>query len=495
MNKYYLAIFSNVLFFGINTLFFLLITPIALKVMGDELYGLWAIINAISIFSSVGTLGMSNVVNKYASEKGEFSIDIGAIHTTGILVLIPMAVLIAGILILSRSWISSQIDTTAVYRLQFEQAILITAISLLPQFLVKVPQGYLLSQLRNNLMRLVESGTNIAFWIGSVLVALATKNLVLIAVWALIVQIASGIIYFGIIAREGVLKWQYNRRAMRSMLDFSVFSFIESVAISLYQLIDRVIVGLTLGPAAAGVYSVGSSVGTRISMVAGQISDVMVPYASLKGSLQEYPKLLDVYRLLNRFFSLFLALLSSLLILWMKEILAIWISPDYSAVYYQFFCVMILAYSAISLARPGLQTLDGIGKIRISALVYLANSLIMLVGVYVLSVKYGLLGAGLANLLMLGLLLLNAVAYKILSGTVAWKTLLTDLALGLILPGMAYLVILVSNDAMLRILVSILILVLIVYLSLQDQQLMAQLRLLSSQVTQRAYQKNGKGAG
>jgi hypothetical protein len=48
---------------------------------------------------------------------------------------------------------------------------------------------------------------------------------------------------------------------------------------------------------------------------------------------------------------------------------------------------------------------------------------------------------------------------------------------------------------MLRILVSILILVLIVYLSLQDQQLMAQLRLLSSQVTQRAYQKNGKGAG
>jgi O-antigen/teichoic acid export membrane protein len=326
-----------------------------------------------------------------------------------------------------------------------------------------------------------------------VLVALATKDLVLIAVWALIVQIASGIIYFGIIAREGVLRWQYNRRAMRSMLDFSVFSFIESVAISLYQLIDRVIVGLTLGPAAAGVYSVGSSVGTRISMVAGQISDVMVPYASLKGSLQEYPKLLDVYRLLNRFFSLFLALLSSILILWMREILKIWISPDYSNSYSQFFCVMILAYSAISLARPGLQTLDGIGKIRISALVYLTNSLIMLVGVYVLSVKYGLLGAGLANLLMLGLLLLNAVAYKVLSGAVAWKTLLADLGMGLILPGTAYLITLVSPEVMQRLLVSVLILGLIVYLGFQDQHLMNHIRLFSSQASKRVFENHEKG--
>jgi len=495
VNKYYLAIFSNVLFLGINTVFFLVITPIAIRVMGEELYGLWAILNAIFLFSSIGTLGMSNVVNKFASEQGEFSIDPAAINTTGILVLVPMAVLVAGILILSRSWISSQIETSAVYRMQFEHAILITAFSLLPQFLAKVPQGYLLSQLRNNSMRLVESGTNIAFWIGSVLIALATKNLVWIAFWALIVQSASGIIYFGIIARDGVLKWQFNRRAIRSMLNFSVFSFIESVAISLYQLMDRVIVGFTLGPVAAGVYSVGSSVGTRISMVAGQISDVMVPYASLKGSLQEYPKLLDVYRLLNRFLSLFLALLSSLLILWMKEILFIWISPTYSAAYYQFFCVMILAYSAISLARPGLQTLDGIGKIRISALVYLVNSLIMLGGVYVLSRKYGLLGAGLANLLMLGLLLLNAVAYKVLSGTIAWKTLLMDVGLGLLIPGLAYLTLSFSNDVILRLLLSAVILGSIVALGLQDQQMMFQVRLLFNQLTQRTVENYGKRVG
>ena len=495
MNKYLAAISSNLVFFGFNTIFFLLITPLAIKVMGDELYGLWAILNAIFLFSSIGTLGMSIVVNKFASEQGPGALDTGAIVSAATLILIPMATIVALILVVLRGWIATQIQTSAVYQAQFEQALSIIALSLYPQFLAKIPQGYLLSQLRNNLMRLVETFTTVAFWTGSVLIAFFSKNLVWIALWALIVHSLSGLVYFIILARSNVLHWRLDKLTLSRMVHFSGFSFIESLSIALYQLVDRIIVGFTLGPAAAGVYSVATSVGLRISMVTGQVSDVMVPYASLKGSLQEYPALLSAYRLLSRFFSLFIALISSLLILWMSEILALWISAEYAQAHAQFFSLMILAYSVISLARPGQQTLDGLGKIHISALVYLASSLSMLVGVYFLSLRLGLTGAALANLFMVGLLSLNAIAYRVLSGSSRSKVLFADIGLGLLLPGMAYLIISITGNWPARLLITILVLGLIGYLGLQDKRIFSQLSQFFNRASNRAFPNRNKEVG
>jgi len=59
MNKYLQAISANYIFFGINSIFFLIITPIAIRIMGDELYGLWTILIAILLLSNVGSLGMN----------------------------------------------------------------------------------------------------------------------------------------------------------------------------------------------------------------------------------------------------------------------------------------------------------------------------------------------------------------------------------------------------------------------------------------------------
>ena len=456
------------------------------------MYGLWAILNAIFLFSSIGTLGMSIVVNKFASEQGPEALDPDAIVSAATLILIPMATIVALILVVLRGWIAAQIHTSSYYQAQFGEALWIIALSLYPQFLVKVPQGYLLSQLRNNLMRLVETFTNVAFWTGSVLIAINSKNLVWIALWALIVHSLSGLAYFVILARSNVLHWKVDKFTLSRMVHFSGFSFIESLSIALYQLADRIIVGFTLGPAAAGVYSVATSIGSRISMVTGQVSDVMVPYASLKGSLQEYPALLSAYRLLSRFFSLFIALVSSLLILWMAEILALWISPEYARLHTQFFCLMILAYSVISLARPGQQTLDGLGRIQISALVYLISSLIMLAGVYFLSLRMGLTGAALANLLMLGLLSLNVIAYKVLAGSVGWRVLIFDLGLGLLLPGMAYYVVSITTSVPVRLLLSALIVVLIAYFAVKDRRIFTQFSVLSNQISKHPIQ-NGKG--
>jgi hypothetical protein len=58
MNKYFRAISTNVIYFLVNTVFFLAITPISIHIMGAEFFGLWSILNAIIFLTGVGTLGI-----------------------------------------------------------------------------------------------------------------------------------------------------------------------------------------------------------------------------------------------------------------------------------------------------------------------------------------------------------------------------------------------------------------------------------------------------
>ena len=438
-NRYFRAVGSNFVFLAVNTLFFLVITPVAIKVMGTELFGLWAILNAILLLSLVGTLGMEVVVSKFGSEAGDNALDHSAIITAGSILVLPMATLTAGTLLALRGWISDLLQLVPTQRDQFAGALVLTALSLFPLFLSRVLQGYLFSQLRFDLGQSVVSGANIALWSGAVWLASTGHNLLWMAGWGLLVQAVACCGYIWLVANRGVLHWRWEALALRRMANFSLFTLIQSLAISLSQHFDRILVGFILGPAAAGVYAVGTSVGLRLSIVVGQATSVIVPYASRKESLRDRIALYAGFRKVSRLVNLSLALIASLMILWMDVILAFWISPEYSNAYSHVFRILLLAYLFLSASRPGHQTLTGIGKIRLTALIYLSVAIIMLVGLYFSASFWGLAGAAASNLLLAILLIYNLLTHRLLGGAVPWRSVFADLSILALLPLLAYL--------------------------------------------------------
>ena len=164
---------------------------------------------------------------------------------------------------------------------------------------------------------------------------------------------------------------QLNISSLKKMFNFSKFMFLENLAILLFQQFDKVIVSFTLGPSIAAIYSIGTSLSLRLSMVTGQVTEVMIPYASLRESLDDRVKLFLVFRKLSAYISLFLSGISGLLIIWMYDLLSIWISPDFAVSNTEGFRILIIAYGLLSLCRPAHQTLTGIGKVRFTALVLL----------------------------------------------------------------------------------------------------------------------------
>ncbi len=437
MNRYLSAISYNLAFFLLSSLSFLVLTPLAIHIMGEEFFGLWTLLFAIAQFTNIGSLGISQIVNKLSSEKEFADTETSHILSSALVVIIPMAIISTGILCLIVPTLVRSLNPSSEYILPLRDALYIGAAGILPAFLNKIYQGFFLSRLKNRFVRSTEFITSIFPWLGGVLIASYDKNLAWLSLWNTSIQFFVLFLLLGSTMKEITLKWSPDKNHLTRILHYSKFLFIEWSAGAIFQLVDRIVVGITLGPASAGIYTVATSIGLRLPMVSGYAAEIMIPYASRKDQLGEKAILYDSFRKISGYVSLIIAGPASLCILWIREILQFWISPHYADTNYLTFTLVILGYGYISLAKPAHQTLTGLGRVRFTSLTYLIASSLMILGLFFLSKSFGLPGAGSANLIMTILLVMNLITYKALNDHLNWFHLFSDLKWGIIIPSIA----------------------------------------------------------
>ena len=483
-NKYTKAVTYNFAYFVVSSLAYLVLTPIAIRVMGGEFYGLWMILFAVGQFSVIGTLGIDSIVNKFGSEVNDEPGAGANILSSAMLIVFSMALIVAVALFALRNPLAEAINPSFEFLQQLKNGLAVYALVIIPQFLIRVFHGFFLSQIMNRFARTMDLLNSLLPLLGGVLLSLLFRDLFLLSLWNLLVSFLVLALYILKTRRVIHLRWLPTQATIKRMMDFSVFMFIESAAITLFQQFDRLLVALTLGPVASGVYSVATGVGLRMSIIAGNITEVLVPYASRRHSLGEWEALKGTVRKVSRYVSLIAALAGGLLILWMKELLSVWISPQYAEANSFFFSIIILAYGILSLSRPAHQTLVGLGKVKFTAMAYLTSSILMLLAVYLLSRQFGLIGAGTANLVMVLLLGMNIFLYRWFNGRQIWGRLLPDLLVA-VLPMVVSLVMVgLSINWPYRLIYSALLLAMAVYLLLRDDYFMTQVKqLFDKQIT------------
>ena len=483
-NKYIKAVSYNFAYFLVSSLAYLVLTPIAIHVMGGEFYGLWMILFAVGQLSVIGTLGIESIVNKFAAEVNEEQNTGANILSSAILIVFSMALIIAVVLFVLRNFLAESINPSPGYLQQFKNALAVYALVIIPQFLIRVFHGFFLSQIMNRFARTMDLLNSLLPLLGGVLLSLLFKDLFLLALWNLLVSFLVLVLYIRKTRRVIHLRWLPTRLTIRRMMGFSVFMFVESAAITLFQQFDRLLVALTLGPVASGVYSVATGVGLRMSIIAGNITEVLVPYASRKQSRGERGALESTVRKVSRYISLIAALAGGLLIIWMKELLSVWISPQYAEANSFFFCIIILAYGILSLSRPAHQTLVGIGRVKFTALAYLASSLLMLASVYLLSRQFGLLGAGTANLVMVLLLSMNIFLYRWFNSKQVWGRFLSDLLIGVLPMVVSLIIVFTGINWPYKLLYSVVLFILILYALFKDPAFITNVKqLFTKQIT------------
>jgi O-antigen/teichoic acid export membrane protein len=395
---------ANVSYLVIQSLLFVVMTPWVLKALGLEVYGLWTILAAITGFASLTNCGIGSGVTKYVSE---FSVaeaagaKISAVVSFGFVFLLLAGLLTGMLVFIVRHWLAAKIVHQAGEAPLLADALAIAAWGIALVFLTQLPKSVLFGLVYHKVVGAVDVAQSVSIQLAALIIGLQGGGIVPLAYSIFAINLASLVVLAWIalhVTRPLALYFTLNRGLARQIFHYSSFAWISGLGIILFTQGDRILVGMILGPAAAGAYAICTGVAARLNSLAGSATQVLVPFASSYQAAGKIAEVAKVYLHLLRLLGCLLAATGLVLILWSQWILTIWISPEFSLAYGRVFVILILAYALFSMAAPGYYIAFGLGHPEVPALLAIGGALLMLLLISILSPIIGLSGAALANI-------------------------------------------------------------------------------------------------
>ena len=323
----------NGIYLIIQGLLFFILTPLLIRALGSELYGLWVLLTAIIGFTSVANFGIIPAVVKYVAQ---FSVteksqqNLATAVTFGYAFMMLVGMLAGALLFVSRNSLASILATGDVPATAFAEAIGIVALSLTPLLLSQVSRSILLGVVQNQFagsIDVLQSGLLLG---GALVISLLQKSIVALACWIVLVYCVVFLYSSFLVwrrARVFCFSFKWDKQLIREILHYSLFAWIANLGSLLFDSTDRILVGALLGPAAAGAYSVATGVGMRLNQLTGPLVQVLVPLASSYQAVGRKEQLRIAFRYVSRVVACLLVVASGLLFIWADWFLAVWISP------------------------------------------------------------------------------------------------------------------------------------------------------------------------
>jgi O-antigen/teichoic acid export membrane protein len=386
----------------------LVMVPVLVHGLGKAAYGVWVIVVSFAAYSEVFQFGFAKATPKYVAEYtalGDFARARSAAATSFWLLSIAGALaLLLGVVM--AAVFPDLFDVSPGISHAAQALVLIVVVNAALSIPTDTFGGVLIGLQRFDLLNWTLIVVVVAQAIGAVIVITAGGGLVPLGIVTVIPNLLAQVWRY-LIARRlipglNVSPRRVDRRLVRQLAGLSVWFGLIDVANLLLNSAYTIIVGLVLGVEAAAVYAVAAKLPTAAAQLVAPISGVFFPHSSELAARSDKAGLRDSLVTGTRILlgiGLPLALLISILA---GPIIRTWVGPgfgDATAI------VVILAPSIVmlGLCQIGLQMLQGIGKPRVPALIFISE---------------GILNVGLA-ILLANLIGLNGVA---------WADLLAGLA-------------------------------------------------------------------
>ena len=431
------ASLSNGTFFAIQTVVFLVLTPLTLHALGTEVYGLWTIMLAIMGFANLAQFGTDAAIAKYTAQ---YSVSddpkdrLSAVVTFSHIFLLLTGVVVSLLVWFLRHWIARNFEVNSSLSALLPTAFGLVALGIIPGFLFSASRGILLGLVHNNLANSLDVGSNIVLWIGALLIGLWGGNLLILVSWIVIVNILRFLLSAYVTFRVTVvlnLRFMMDAQTIREITRFSFLSWLTSLGGTMFQSIDRLLVGVVLGPSAAGIYGIATSLGARLTGLASRVAQVLLPFSSSQEEAGYRKRIVSVLRHSSCLVGCGSVFLSGMLVVWMDDILSMWISSDFAMSYSFIFRLTIVCYGVYSMALPAQQISQGMGLVAMPACVYLGGGVAMNLLIWILSPRYGIIGAVAANYILIVLLAINFYLTKQLG--LSASTVFADLGIPLLM--------------------------------------------------------------
>ena len=219
----------------------------------------------------------------------------------------------------------------------------------------------------------------------------------------------TGLVWLLVMHAEGPLNLrQFDRSRIRGLLGYGAWVSVTSIISPLLEMLDQILIGAMLGPAAVAHYAVPMNLATRSLVVSSALSKTLFPRLSRLGraealSLAERSELLLAY--------MFAAVCGPAIIL-AAPALKLWVGPEFAVYSIPVAQVLMVGAWCNGLAFLPFTLLQGQGRPDITARIHAAEALPFFALLWFLTTRFGLSGAAVAWMVRVAIdaLLLLAVS-------------------------------------------------------------------------------------
>src|SRR5882762_3787179 len=354
-----------------STILAIVATPVIIRALGAELYGVYILVVAVTSYIGLVELNLSSALVKYVAEhagRDEPQL-VGEVIGNTVMLYLVLSTAAATVFLLIGRPLLPHLNIPANYLGMAWRALVISAVSLplalMSGTLVMLPAAigrFDVSVVATAIISTASTAaTVVVALLGGKLVALALVNAVT-ALVATITYVAIGKqVFIGVPFRP-----RWNRTRAATLLQFSAFSFLSKLSGTLVNTIDRLAISVVLGPAAVAYYSVPASLLRRIGGLTNRMAYVVLPVASELTGRLDYARLRRAYVRASRMTWYIGFGVSVALCLFGKPLLALWVGHVFAEKGVWVLRALAAAFALETLASvPSLVT-EGMGHPRVS---------------------------------------------------------------------------------------------------------------------------------
>lgn len=397
--------FANLLGGLLPALITIVTLPVIVAGLGEESYGILALIVAIVGYFAIIDINVTAGSVKYLAQfhaRGEKA-KIAQVVSLGLLIYLGIGLSGGVVIVLTAPWLVQQIfqippglHDTATLALRIGGAgFLFSQIQI---FLQSIPQ----SLGRYDISAGYEAGFGMLVPLLTVAVVFMDGGLVGVVV----VRLAASIVNVLLLARRNrrllpEYRWALPEgEIVGQVLSFSGFAYLKNIAAVTYLQADKLIIGALAGMQALTLYVVPFTLVSRVFNMTYRLGAVMFPAASALAAKDEMDRLRRLYLVAVRYTVFLNGAIAALLIVLAYMLLRLWMGESFAA--RSSTILILLAGAAFLDSLTNLPTLvnDGLGHPKLSGLFAMVRAAIGAGSAWLLVGELGILGAAVSQLLV-----------------------------------------------------------------------------------------------
>jgi len=396
-------IIANIVGWGWPIGLTLVATPYIVHTLGEDAYGVIALITVVVGYFAALDLGLNVAGIKYIAEyvaRGQPEI-VRKILATNLALFTILGALGALIIWLLAGPLSEQIFRIPRYLVSTSTlAFQLAAFGFLLSMIVGVLSSVAPALQRYDVSNAVAIGTGTLSVASTVLLAYLRYGIVEITFASACVSLLS-LIAYSLIAKRLLpsisLLPHFDHQIFRMLLSFGGFALLNRLLSLLLLQVDRTLVGIWLGTAAVTIYVVPMGLARRLQELIGQLDSVLLPMTSALDGVGKHTALQHLYMRGTSLSFIASTGLAVVLLSYRGTLLSLWMGAEFAQKAEWVLGLLVISYYILSMSAVASYLVHGLGRPQIDTAFALLTTLLNIGGCILLIPPYGVNGAAAAR--------------------------------------------------------------------------------------------------